>query len=68
MFVFSKYNWIYIELLVLSTLYMHPILNILPEPSPGCSVTQSCPTLCDPIDCSPPGSSVHGVIQATILE
>ena len=25
-----------------------------------CLVTQSCPTLCDPVDCSPPGSSVHG--------
>ena len=25
-----------------------------------CSIAQSCPTLCDPIDCSPPGSSVHG--------
>ena len=25
-----------------------------------CSVTQSCLTLCDPVDCSPPGSSVHG--------
>ena len=25
---------------------------------------QSCPTLCDPMDCSPPGSSVHGVLQA----
>ena len=24
-------------------------------------VTQSCPTLCDPMDCSPPGSSVHGI-------
>ena len=29
---------------------------------------QSCPTLCDPTDCSPPGSSVHGVSQARILE
>ena len=29
---------------------------------------QSCPTLCDPIDCSPPGSSVHGTLQARILE
>ena len=28
---------------------------------------QSCPTLCDPTDCSPPGSSVHGVFQARIL-
>ena len=29
---------------------------------------QSCPTLCDPVDCSPPGSSVHGILQARILE
>ena len=26
-------------------------------------VAQSCPTLCDPMDCSPPGSSVHGILQ-----
>ena len=31
-------------------------------------VTQLCPTLCDPTDCSPPGSSVQGVLQARILE
>ena len=31
-------------------------------------VTQLCPTLWDPIDCSPPGSSVHGILQAKILE
>ena len=30
-------------------------------------VTQSCPTLSDPTDCSPPGSSVHGIFQARIL-
>ena len=29
---------------------------------------QSCHTLCDPMDCSPPGSSVHGILQARILE
>ena len=29
---------------------------------------QSCPTLCDPIDGSPPGSSVPGILQARILE
>ena len=29
---------------------------------------QSCPTLCDPIDCSPPGSPVPGILQATTLE
>ena len=31
-------------------------------------VTQSWPTLCDPVDCSPPSSSVHGILQAGILE
>ena len=31
-------------------------------------VTQSCPTLCDPLDCSLPGSSVHGIFQVTVLE
>ena len=29
---------------------------------------QSCSTLCDPVDCSPPVSSVHGILQARILE
>ena len=29
---------------------------------------QSCPTLSDPMDCSPPGSSVHGIFQTRILE
>ena len=32
-----------------------------------CVYTQSCPTLCDPMDCSPPGSSVHGNLQARIV-
>ena len=31
-------------------------------------VTQSCPNLSDPTDCSPPGSSVHGICQARVLE
>ena len=29
-----------------------------------CSVLQLCPTLCNPLDCSPVGSSVHGILQA----
>ena len=33
-----------------------------------CLVAQSCPTLWDPMDCSPPGSSVHGISQARVLE
>ena len=31
-------------------------------------VTQSCPTLSDPMDCSLPGSSIHGIFQAGVLE
>ena len=46
---------------------------ISPEPTfPNsmsvCSVAQLCPTLWDPLDCSPPGSSVRGILQARILE
>ena len=44
----------------------------LPFPSPmhesESEVAQSCPTLCDPMDCSLPGSSVHGIFQARVLE
>ena len=39
--------------------YNYPVL---------CLVTHSCLTLCDPMDCSLPGSSVHGILQARILE
>ena len=31
-------------------------------------VARSCPTHCNPMDCSPPGSSLHGTLQARILE
>ena len=31
-------------------------------------VAQSCPTLCDPMDCSPPSFSIHGIFQAGVLE
>ena len=31
-------------------------------------VAQSCPTLSNPTDCSPPGPSVHGILQARVLE
>ena len=39
-----------------------PRMNVLSE------VTQSLLTLCNPVDCSLPGSSVHGILQARILE
>src|SRR5574337_1027434 len=44
----------------------------LPFPSPmhesESEVPQSCPTLSDPVDCSLPGSSIHGIFQARVLE
>ena len=39
-----------------------------PSPMRDSEVAQSRPTLCDPMDCSPPGSSVHGIFQARVLE
>ena len=46
------------QLLIISIVYIHVCAKSL----------QSCPTLCNPMDCSPPGFSVHGVFQARILE
>ena len=42
----------------------------LPFPSPmrESEVTESCPTLSNPMDCSLPGSSVHGIFQARVLQ
>ena len=40
----------------------------LPPPFQLCLVSQAYPTLCKPMDCSPPGSSVRGILQARILE
>ena len=39
-----------------------------PPPPPPPKSLQSCPTLCDPMDCSLPGFSVHGILQARTLE
>ena len=36
--------------------------------SKWCEVTRSCPTLCNPVECSLPGSSVHGIFQTIVLE
>ena len=38
------------------------------EASEWSEVSQSCPTLCDPMDCRPPGSSIHGIFQARVVE
>ena len=40
----------------------------LPTTAAAAKLLQSCPTLCNPIDGSPPGSSIHGIFQARVLE
>ena len=49
-----------------------PALDLFSHsPSPAAAAAkllQSCPTLHDPMDCSPPGSSIHGILQARVLE
>ena len=51
----------------LECLLLHSCNKILLY-SHGCSVAQSCLTLCNPMGCSPPVHSVHGISQARILE
>ena len=46
----------------------YPLSAIVPLWTGCCCIAQSCLTLCDPTDCSPPGSSVHGILQARTLE
>ena len=38
------------------------------QPYAAAKSLQSCPTLCNPMDCSPPGSSIHGIFQARVLK
>ena len=60
----SGHMYMYSWVPLLFTWNYHNIVNWL---SP-LLVTQSCLTLCNPMDCSSPGSSVHGILQARILE
>ena len=56
---------------MLSAIYIAFLLSVLfllPVTLLGVKVTQLCPTHCDPMDCSPPGSFVHGIFQARVLE
>ena len=45
-----------------------PISSVNPPCCDCCLVAKSCSTLCNPMDCSPPGPSMHGTSQARILE
>ena len=48
--------------------HLNPVRAILSKFEREREVAQSCPTLCHPMDCSLPGSSVHGIFQAIVLE
>ena len=50
------------------TLFNQEIVDNEPKSESESEVAQSCPTLCDPMDCSLPVSSFHGIFQATVLE
>ena len=50
------------EIMPLAATWTQPEMIMLSKAS------QSCPTLCDPVDCSQPGSSIHGIFQVRILE
>ena len=63
--------WILTKLLSLNKskfVWTTHVFSILYTCAGLCLIAQSCPTLCNPIDCSPPGSSVYGIFQARILE
>ena len=48
--------------------HLHIKIQLLKGRLCACSVVQSCPTLCDFMDCSPPGSSIYWIFWARILE
>ena len=63
------YNWLFVLLLLhlKSSLFLSFAILIMPFKF-WSEIAQSCLTLCDPMDCSLPGSSIHGILQARILE
>ena len=61
---FNSYFYIFYLYGPISYTWYTPYIEIMHV----CSVAQMCPPLCDLIDCSPPGSSVHGITQASVLE
>ena len=62
-YYYTKLDQVTIALCCLTASSLFPA-----HPTVAVLVTQSCPTLCDPMGCSPPGSSVHGIFQARLLE
>ena len=63
----KSYNSLYLVSSILHLFYKR--INILKHNAAAAATSlQSCPTLCDPIDGSPPGSPVPGILQARTLE
>ena len=60
-------DWLQIGKESIKAVYCHPAHLIYMKCESESEVTQSCLTLCDPMDCSPPGSSIHGISQIKIL-
>ena len=60
--------WIYIYMCVYIYVCMYIYMCVCVCVCVCSEVAQSCLTPCDPMDCSPPGSSVHGIFQARVLE
>ena len=59
-YVTREFGWGYfLEKIKLTALFFLKVIKY---------ATQLCPTVCDPMDCSPLGSSVHGILQARMLE
>ena len=65
-FINVYYFTVYLDIEILFYLSHFPILFSLIVLH--CSVAQACPTLYNPMDCSPPGSSAHGIFQARTLQ
>ena len=61
-------DYVIFYLLVPSNVYFLPSSSDSQVPAPAAKSLQLCPTLCDLMDCSLPGSSVHEIFQARVLE
>ena len=62
------YVYIHSRLLICGYHGVHICRPIIIFAAAAAKLLQPCPTLCDPMDCSPPGSSIHGIFQARVLE
>ena len=67
-FLFLQHNTFFSPLKTFLLAVLSPSNSHTLQQESESEVAQSCPTLCNPMDCSPPGSSIHGIFQARVLE